>query len=83
MNDGNYGCDIFVDFQKDAVDHNIFDTVDHNIFLRKLEHYGFREISNKWFASYHSNRKQLLSLGFTPAGIYMFKVYNRNTRARC
>ena len=45
---GTYGCGIFVDFKK------TFDTVDHHILLKKLEYYGIREISNKWFASYLS-----------------------------
>ena len=53
---GNYVCGIFVDFQK------AFDTVDHHILLKKLEYYGVREISNKWFASYLSNRKQFVSI---------------------
>ena len=49
----NYACRIFVDFPK------AFDTVDHHIPLKKLEYYG---ISNKWFASYLSNRKQFVSI---------------------
>ena len=53
---GNYACGIFVDFQK------AFDTIDHHILLKKLEYYGVRGISNKWFASYLSNRKQLVSI---------------------
>ena len=53
---GNYACGIFVDFQK------AFDTVDHHILLKKLEYCGVRGISNKWFASYLSNRKQFVSI---------------------
>ena len=47
---GNYASGIFVDFQK------TFDTVDYHILLKKLEYYGVRGISNKWFALYLSNR---------------------------
>ena len=53
---GNYAWGIFVDFQK------AFDTVDHHILLKKLEYYGVRGISNKWVASYLSNRKQFVSI---------------------
>ena len=53
---GNYARGIFVDFQK------AFDTVDHHILLKKLEYYGIRGISNKWFASDLSNRKQFVSI---------------------
>ena len=47
---------IFVDFQK------VFDIVDHHILLKKLEYHGVRGISNKWFASYLSNRKKFVSI---------------------
>ena len=53
---GNYACGIFLDFRK------AFDTVDHHILLKKLKYYGIRGISNKWFASYLSNRKQFVSI---------------------
>ncbi len=47
---------IFIDLSK------AFDTIPHNTLLKKLEHYGIRGISNKWFNSYLSNREQFLSL---------------------
>ena len=53
---GNYTCEIFVDFQK------AFDTVDYHILLKKLQCYDLRGISNKWFASYLSDRKQFVSI---------------------
>ena len=53
---GHYACGIFVDFQK------AFDTIDHHILLKKLEYYGVRGISNKWFAPHFSNRKQFVSI---------------------
>ena len=52
LDEGNIGCDIFVDLQK------AFNTVEHDIILSKLEHYGMRSLANEWFISYLSNRKQ-------------------------
>ena len=56
LNDGNFACGIFVDFQK------AFDTVNHSIVLSKLCHYGIRGLANKWFESYLANRKQFVSM---------------------
>ena len=53
LDEGNIGCGIFVNFQK------AFETVQHDILLSKLEHCG---LANEWFKSYHSNRKQYVSL---------------------
>ena len=39
-----------------------FDTTNHDVLLYKLCHYGIRGISNKWFSSYLSNRKQYIEM---------------------
>ena len=64
---GNYACGIFADIQK------AFDTVDHHILLKKLEYYGVRGISNKWFTSYLSNGKQLVSINGYKSNLVDFK----------
>ena len=53
----NYSCGIFIDLCK------VFDTVDHHILLDKLEYYGIRGITYKWFCSYLSSRRQYVCLG--------------------
>ena len=63
LDEGKFSCGVFIDLQK------AFDTVDHNILLRKLEHYGIRGITNKWFESYLSNRKQYVYYSETKSNI--------------
>ena len=48
---GKFVCGVFLDFQK------AFDT-NHDILLKKLEHYGIRDKSNKWLRSFLEGRKQ-------------------------
>ena len=56
LNNGEFPAGVFVDLRK------VFDTVNHRILIRKLEHYGVRGISKKWFRSYLTNRKQFVSI---------------------
>ena len=55
LDQGKYGCGIFVDLQK------TFDTVDHNILLGKLKH-GIRSVAYSGFESFLKDRKQYVSI---------------------
>ncbi len=59
LDNGDFACGVFVDLQK------VFDTVNHDILLKKMENYGIRGSTLKWFQSYLYNRFQNVSiLGF-------------------
>jgi len=52
-----------IDSNKHAVDivydlAKAFDTGDHNLLIRKMEYYGIRGITLKWFKDYLANRQQ-------------------------
>ena len=47
---------ILIDLQK------AFDTLDHTVLLQKIECIGFKKSAIKWFQSYLSNRKLLVTL---------------------
>ena len=81
LDSGNFGCGIFVDFQK------AFDTVDHDILLKKLNHYGIRGLPNNWFSSYLKNRKQFVSINgynseLKDTLLFFFSTYFENTMVK-
>ena len=46
-----------------------FDTVNHEILIEKLQYYGIRGITNNWFRSYLTNRKQYVSINGYDSGV--------------
>ena len=54
FNQNKYTSGIFIDLSE------AFDFVDHNILIDKLNLYGIKNNSLKWFASYLSNRKPFI-----------------------
>ena len=57
FNQNKYTFGVFIDLSK------AFDTVDHDILVDKLNIYGIKSNSLKWFSSYLSNRKQFKQAG--------------------
>ena len=50
---------VFLDLKK------AFDTVDHGILIKKLEFYGIKNNTLRWFISYLSDRKQICKVGMS------------------
>ncbi len=52
--DKDFSVSIFCDLRK------AFDTCDHQILLKKLHHYGIRDVELEWFKDYLNDRKQFV-----------------------
>ena len=55
LNNGKFSCGAFIDLEK------AFDTVNHKILLSKRDHYGIRDTSLTWIASYYLIENKTLS----------------------
>ena len=54
--DPEFTIGIYCDLKK------AFDTADHSILIKKLNHYGFRGVSNLWFKNYLTERTQIVTI---------------------
>src|SRR5688572_13961404 len=52
IDNNKFSVSIFIDLAK------AFDTVDHGTLLKKLQHYGIKEVTHQWFSNYLANRNQ-------------------------
>ena len=67
LDNNSFAAGVFVDLQK------AFDTVDHTILLNKLNHYGIRGVTNNWFKSYLSNRRQYVTINGFKSDVAIMK----------
>ena len=56
LENNEFTCSIFVDFSK------AFDTVNHYILLKKMQKYGFHDVTFEWLKNYISNRQQFVCI---------------------
>ena len=60
LDQGKYGCGIFVDLKK------AFDSVDNKSLMSKSKHYNVKGVAYSWFEWYLKGRKQCVSInGFS------------------
>ena len=56
LDQGKYGCGIFVDLKK------AFDSVDNKSLMTKSKHYNVKGVAYSWFEWYLKGRKQCVSI---------------------
>ena len=67
--EGMYTLSLFLDLSK------AFDSLEHDVLLKKLDRYGIRGITNKWFASYLHNRKMRVKCNTGSTGKLEYSQY--------
>lgn len=63
LNDGDFAAAVFCDFSK------AFDCVSHDILLEKMQVYGFRGVSQRFFRSYLTSRFQKVRNGSSTSSL--------------
>ena len=69
LDEGNFACGIFVDLLI-------------TILIKKLDHYGVRGISNKWFGSYLTDRKESVLINGLKDKLKGFNDF-KNNQQKC
>jgi retron-type reverse transcriptase len=64
-----YTIGIFIDLIK------AYDTLNHKVLLQKLSSFGIRGITNSWFKSYLTNRRQCTEIHQSDSSNVMVKRY--------
>ena len=59
---------IFIDLSK------AFDAADHSLLLKKMQHYGIRGISLRWFSDYIINCKEFVALDQFTSEYFQYHV---------
>ena len=77
LDEGKFVIGIFIELRK------AFDTVKHDLILDKLEHYGIRGITLKWFKSYLEDRKQFVTTNHTESDTYNLIDFDVFHKAQC
>ena len=57
-----------------------YDTLNHEVLLEKLSIYGLRGITNLWFESYLTNRRQCVEINQSDLNKDMIKRYRSSFR---
>jgi hypothetical protein len=74
LDKGVHSIGIFIDLTK------VYDTLNHKVLLDKLSSYGIRGITNLWFKSYLTNRRQCITINQSDSSNVMVSRYRSSCR---